>query len=477
MPEPRDFPILKINGEQDTLLDPYRYACRHLREYIVEPGDESALDAPAMRGLSQGFVEAWDAALGTLGLRWAGIGTRSVTDPFLAALDGSGFVPARLELATGGNPPADQANRRVAAPLFALAEWELFKLHGNEQRLAHAFELLRADFIYREDHQRKRNGLVAGTPDAYALHATGRFMLGGRVVPSLAGGASWVDASGMYALNARVLAEMARVLQRKEDAGELEWAVRELAARANALMWNEEDEWYYDLDEHGEHLPVKTLASLWAVWSGIAPRANAEPMLKRLSDPTQFERAHPYSTVSAGEGDYRKRDGAPGGVARVDFNLPAWESLFALHKYGAAQRACEAHLKRVGKVLSDSGEMFLAHDPDRDIPAPLHDGSSGANSPLALALNIQATLGVYLGLRPHAHRNELELIPYQEASHTIEGLRFAFGTINMEVGKADKAGGRRTIELMCDVPFKLRVRQGDKSTLHDLQPGMHTLQA
>src|SRR5690606_16186200 len=112
-------------------------------------------------GLSQGFVEAWDAALGTLGLRWAGIGTRSVTDPFLAALDGSGFVPARLELATGGNPPADQANRRVAAPLFALAEWELFKLHGNEQRLAHAFELLRADFIYREDHQRKRNGLVA----------------------------------------------------------------------------------------------------------------------------------------------------------------------------------------------------------------------------------------------------------------------------------------------------------------------------
>ncbi|MCA8915409.1 MAG: hypothetical protein KDB90_08350 [Planctomycetes bacterium] len=477
MPEPRDFPILKIHGDQDNLLDPYRHACLHLRENIVEPGDESALKAPALRGLSQAVVDAWDASLASLGMRWAGIGTRSVTDPFLAALDPSGYIPAQLELATGGNPPADNERKRIAAPLLAMAEWEHFKLHGNRERLTHAFEILRADFLYREDHQRKRNGLLAGSPEPYRLHATGRFMLGGRVVPSLAGGASWVDASGMYALNARVLSEMARVLGEKEKAGELEWAMRDVAAKVNALMWSEEDSWYYDLDEHGAHLPVKTLASMWAVWSGIAPRNRAEEMLKRLSDPTQFERAHPFSSVSAAEGDYRKRDGAPGGVARADFNLVAFESLFALHKYTAAQRAAELHLRRLAQILLDSGEMFMAADPDRDIPAPLHDGASGANAPLAHALCIQNTLGVLMGLRPHAHRGELELIPYVEEKHTIEGLRFAYGTLNMEVGPAVKGGGRRSIELMCDVPFKLKVRQGEKTWLHDLHPGMHTLQA
>jgi len=82
-----------------------------------------------------------------------------------------------------------------------------------------------------------------------------------------------------------------------------------------------------------------------------------------------------------------------------------------------------------------------------------------------------------MGLRPHANRGELELVPHLEQRHSIEGLRFAFGTINMEIGPADKTGARRTLELMCDVPFKLRVRQGDKSQLHDLHPGMHTLQA
>ncbi|MCA8913713.1 MAG: hypothetical protein KDB82_18660 [Planctomycetes bacterium] len=476
MPEPRDFPVLKIDDEQDSLLDPYRHACYQLRQGIVDPGDESALKAPALRGNEQAFVDAWDAAFATLGLRWAGIGTRSATDPFLSALDDSGYLPARLELASGGNPPEASEPARVAAPLFALAEWELFKLHGNRERLEHAYELLHADFVYREDRLRKRNGLLGGSAGPYRLHATGRFMLGGRVVPSLAGGASWIDACGMYALNARVLGEMAALLGRKEQAGELEWAMRDVAARVNALMWSEEDNWYYDLDEHGEHLPVKTLASLWAVWSGIAPRSRSEAMLKRLCDPTQFERAHPFSTVSASEGDYRKRDGAPAGVARGDFNVVAWEALFAQHRPAAAQKSCESHLRRVSKVLKDSGEIYLACDPDRDIPAPLHDGSSGSNSPLAHAVCVQSSLGVLMGLRPHAHRGELELIPYIEQKHTIEGLRFAFGTINMEVGAVDKGGARRTVELMCDVPFKLRVRNGDKSHLHDLQPGMHTLQ-
>lgn len=477
MPEPRDFPVLKIEGEQDSLLDPYRHACFQLRQDIVDPGDESSLKAPALRGNTQGVVEAWDAAMASLGLRWAGIGTRSAAAPFLSAFDKNGYLPARLELATGGSPPDAAEQERVAAPLLAMSEWEHFKLHGNRERLEHAYELLRIDYLYREDHLRKRNGLLRGSAAAYRLHATGRFMLGGRVVPSLANGASWVDATGMYALNTRVLGEMARVLGRKQHAGEFEWVMRDVAAKANALMWSEEDNWYYDLDEHGAHLPVKTLASLWMIWSGVAPRNRSEAMLKRLGDPTQFERANPYSTVSASEGDYRKRDGAPAGVSRTDFNLIAWESQFAQHRYAAAQRSCELHLKRVSKVLKDSGEMFLAYDPDRDIPAPLHDGSSGANSPLAHAICVQASLGCLMGLRPHAHRNELELIPYIEQQHTIEGLRFAFGTINMEIRAADKTGARRSLELMCDVPFKLRVRQGEKSQLHDLQPGMHSLQA
>ncbi len=476
MPQQPAFPILKIDGERDALLAPYRHAVANLREALVDPGDESALKAVALRGSDQGHVDAWDAALATLGLRWAAEGVTSVTDPFLASFDNSGYIPASLELATGANPPGPNASR-IAAPLAAFSEWELFKLRGNRERLEHAFNLLKADFDYRQDHARRRNGLVTGASETYRLAATGRFMLGGRVVPSLASGASWIDATCMYALNARVLAEMAVVLGHREAAGELEWSLREIASRVNSRMWGEEDGWYYDLDEHGSPLPMKTLASVWAAVSGVAPRSRTERMLQRLGDPTQFERAHPWSTVSAAEGDYRRRDGMPVGVSRPDFNLLVCETLSVLHRYAQAHKGIEQHLRRVAKVLADSGEMYLAYDPDRDTPAPLADGSSGTDSPLALALCVQNTLAYLLGLRPHGQRGELEIALQLDERYTIENLAFAYGIVNIEVGPVDKSGGRRTVEVMCDVPFKLRTRAGERALLHEIQPGMHTIQA
>lgn len=476
MPDQPSFPIVQIDGERDSLLGPYRHAVSRLQQAIVDPGDESALKASALRGPEQARVTAWDAALGTLGLRWSSTGAPSVTDPFLAALDAAGFIPASLELATGGQSPAEQGGARLCAPLMALAEWELFKLRGNRERLEHAFALLKTDFDYREHHVRRRNGLLSGAAAPYQLPATGRFMLGGRVVPSLAGGANWIDASCLYALNARVLAEIARALNRKEDAGELEWVLRDVAAKINARMWHEDDGWYYDLDEHGEPLAMKTLASAWAIWSGVAPRSSIERMARRIADPTQFERAHPWCTVAATEGDYRRRDGMPVGVARADFNLLVSESLAAAHMHAAAFKGIELHLSRVARVLKDSGEVYLAYDPDRDSPAPLADGSGGSDSPLALALCIQNTLGGLFGVRPHGQRGELEITPLVEQRHVIENIPFAYGLVNLEIGAADKAGGRRRIEVMCDVPFRLRVRSGDRSSVQEVQPGMHTLQ-
>lgn len=475
MPQQPAFPILKIEGDRDALLAPYRHAVANLRSALIDPGDESALKAVALRGSEQARVTAWDAAFATMGLRWASEGVASVSDPFLAAFDNSGYLPAVLELVSGGNPPSERESSRVAAPLFGLAEWELFRARGNRERLEHAFALIKTDFDYREHHVRRRNGLVSGAAEPYQLSATGRFMLGGRVVPSLASGASWVDASCMYALNARVLAEMARALNRKEEAGELEWTFRDIAAKINAAMWSEADGWYYDLDEHGEPLPMKTLAGAWAIISGVAPRSSMERMVKLLADPTQFERAHPWCSVAAGEGDYRRRDGIPVGVARADFNWLTHEALMLAHRHEQAHKGIEQHLKRVAKVLEDSGEVYLAYDPDRDSPAPLADGSSGSDSPLALAMCVQNTLGGLFGLRPHGNKGELEFVPGLEEHHTIENLAFAYGTINIEVGPA--TGTRRQLEIMCDVPFKLRVRKGEQSNVHEIQPGMHTIHA
>lgn len=470
------FPVLSIEGERDALLAPYRHAVQQLPGALVAPGDESALKAIAVRGLEQGISDAWDAAFATLALRWAGTGLTSGTDPFLAALDAKGFVPASLRFADGANPGDGKDRALMAAPLLAWAEFELFKARGDRRRLGHAFELLRTDHRWRMANTRRRSGLFGGEPGPYRLNATSRFMLGGKIVPSLALGSSWIDASALHALNMRSLGEMARTLGRAADAGEIEWEYGELAARINAGMWNEDDGWYYDLDEHGSPLPMRTLAALWAMLAGVAPRNRGERMMARMGDPTQFERAHPLSSIAASEGDYRKRDGTPISVVRAEFEVLAWEAAFTHGRGAKAQRQCESHLRRAAKILGDSGELYLACDPDRDAPAPIPDGNSGEGAPLAHACAIQETLGCLFGLRPQGHRGELELHLHIEEKHRVEALPFMLGTINFEVS-AKPANGRRTIDLMCDMPLKLRVRNAEHVQVHELHPGMHTLQA
>ncbi|MCC6573041.1 MAG: hypothetical protein IT462_04545 [Planctomycetes bacterium] len=465
------FPEVSIQGDRARLLKPYQHACHSLNSLIYTAGSGNGLKADALVGDAKGRIDAWDAAFATLGLRWARSGQTSATDAFLAAFDDDGFIPARLAL--DGKSPGEGL-QRVAAPLTAFAEWELFKLRGDAKRLAEALNLLEVDFDFREGKLRRKSGLFGGSELAYPLGCFTRFSVGGKAVPSLITGADWVDATALHVLNARCLAEMARALERKELAGRFEYASIDIAAKMNARMWDEKEGWYFDVNEHGEYLPVKSLASFWAVVSGVAPLARAERQSTALSDVTRFERMHPYCTLAASEKGYRGEGDRPVGVTRSDFNIVCYETLYALGRAAQADLGAEDHLARVARILSDSGELYTAYDPDADIPAPLADGGSGANSSLTAALAINITLSYLFGLRPHAARKELEVNLRLKDRHSVEGVPFCGGSVSIDAG-AQPMKGRRTVEVMCDMPFRLKARSGERMQTFDLTPGSHTV--
>lgn len=429
------FPEITIKGDRARLLAPYRHACEVLA-----------------RGAK--FPSAWDAAFATLGLRFAREGFYAPNNTFLAGLDREGYVHEALDASI------------PAAPLTAWSEWELFKVRADKTRLSHALPLLGADFAWRQAHARA-DGLFAGSPRAYRTEHTSRFWRGGKFTESAAEGGAWVDASCMMALNARCLKDMALALGLKEEAARFEWALREMAARINEKMFSEQDGWYFDLDEKGAPMPVRSLASYWAVVSGVAPLARAERQAGALSDVTKFERAHPYSTLSASEREYRGKDGKPLGVARSDFNVLGYETLHALDRGAQADFNAEDHLARVARVLTDTHELYEAYDPDKDAPV-------GAPSALTAALVVNIVLGYVAGLRPDAARGELMLALRLRDAFTIEGLPYAGGSISIEA--TPTGASRRKLEVMTDVALKLRIKTAERIESHELTPGSHSLQ-
>jgi len=430
------FPEITIKGDRARLLAPYRHACEVLAKGAT-------------------FSSAWDAAFATLGLRFAREGFSAPNNPFLAGLDREGYVHETLDASI------------PAAPLAAWSERELFKVRADKVRLAHALPLLAADFAWRQAHKRP-DGLYAGNARACRSAHSSRFWRSGKFDEAAAEGGAWIDASCMMALNAHCLKEIALALDRTEEAARFEWAMRELAARINEKLFSEPDGWYFDADEKGALMPVRSMASYWAVISGVAPIARAERQIGALSDVTKFERAHPYSTLSANEREYRGKDGKPLGVARSDFNVLGYEALHALDRGAQADFNAEDHLARVARVLADTHELYEAYDPDKDTPI-------GAPSALTAAIIVNIVLVYVVGLRPNAARNELTLALRLRDAFTIEGLPFAGGSVSVEATATGAA--RRKLEVMTDVPFKLRIKTHERTESHDLTPGSHSLQA
>ena len=71
--------------------------------------------------------------------------------------------------------------------------------------------------------------------------------------------------------------------------------------RVNELLWDDEDRFYYDLDEYGEFVPVKTTAGFMPLLGQIPDRDRAESLRMHLMNPNEFWAPFPVPSVSQDE--------------------------------------------------------------------------------------------------------------------------------------------------------------------------------
>ena len=110
-----------------------------------------------------------------------------------------------------------------------------------------------------------------------------------------------VDLCSYLASEYRALAKIARVVGEAGDAPE--WLRRHarIAEQVNALLWDDEDQFYYDLDEQGAFVTVKTTAGLMPLLAGFPDGDRAEALRMHLMNPNEFWAPVPASSVSQDE--------------------------------------------------------------------------------------------------------------------------------------------------------------------------------
>lgn len=273
-------------------------------------------------------------------------------------------IPYTIEIHIADNPP-----------LFAWAEYENARLHGDREYL----RSLLYDKRYLQKHYERMENLKETTyypgvrvETFFRKEKYGYKWEGGRSgmdntprgrtsVPSPERPNNpnllWIDAICQQALSAKMISKMFSIVGDGEQAEAWQKKFREKQEIVNAFYWDEEDGFYYDIEcEDRSFCKVKTIASYWTMTAGIATEERAKAMVRLLKDPHVFGGEVPFVSLSRDDAEFSPT----GKYWRGGVWAPtAYAALKGLAEYGMFDDARELALK----LLSHAQKTYEEFEP------------------------------------------------------------------------------------------------------------------
>ncbi len=361
-------------------------------------------------------------------------------------------------------------------PLFAWAELEYARFTGDRRHVRALLEkgYLQKHFRFLETLREPdfRHPFVRlptcwrARPDGYfweggcsGMDNTPRGRIGRRADRERPArpGLLWVDAISQQALSARCIAELAGLI---DEAGlEAEWRAvhREICERINRVYWDEQDGFYYDVDEAtGEFVRVVTPASLWPLLAGAASPEQARAVCEKVIDPEKLGGTPPLVTLARNDPDFVPENGD---YWRGGFWMPtAYMGIRALEFCGMHECARELsgrmveHMYRVWREY-DPPAIWEAYAPCSPEPARHHGklvrpGYCGWSALGPTALLLEEVVGI--DADAFSRRLRWRLPPRRKGRVGVRNYRFADVTADL-IAETDR------VAVSTDRPFLLEI--------------------
>ncbi len=376
-------------------------------------------------------------------------------DNFYSRQYENGYICREIQEADGKDYVFVGREHTVNPPLFAWAEVESYKVTGDKSRFESVLPVLKKYAEWLEKNRKKKNtnhGLYWNTG------------LGSGMDNLPLQGSGWVDMSSQMVLFYRNLAFMCAEVKQNGESKKYETAANDISHRINQLMWNEQDGFYYNVDDNGVQQKLKCVAGFWPMLAGIADAKQAKQLLAHLKDPQSFWRSIPFPSLAADEKEY-KPDGQYwlGGVwAPTNVMI-----IKGLEKFGResdnqtdysfnefASVAAEKYLDGLCVVYKKTGTLWENYSPDlmmRGNPSQKDFVGWTGCGPIELLLeNV-------IGLHPDGANNKLIWNINRIDRHGIERLKFGDITATLICQKRISVGSSAEIHVIANKPFELNV--------------------
>ena len=228
----------------------------------------------------------------------------------------------------------------INPPLLAWAEWELYRVSQNKQRLEEVYPILLKNFDFHVNTYQMEDGLFYGDTlgmgkdniprqprdweptegNGMTHHELGDQLAVMNESPEVKLNyfikeyvntkqgvwnkqARLVDFSAQMGMFALQLIDIAEAIGQTDEVERLKAFHTKLKTDINALCWSEEDQFYYDLG-FGKQVVRRHIGMYWMLLGELVPEERMESFLGYLSDPEEFYRLTPLPALSAADPDY-----------------------------------------------------------------------------------------------------------------------------------------------------------------------------
>jgi neutral trehalase len=284
-------------------------------------------------------------------------------DVFYQYQEPNGAIRAAYNTETG-EPVADRDNPEgVGLPLFAWAEFNLYHKSGNKKRVKDILPILDRYTAWIDSVFKQPNGLYK-----VPLAATGM------VNAPRENAAYPIDFNTMMAINVLYMSALADILNDKEASFHYKRQYFSLKTRLNTLMWDNDDGFYYDIDEHEKRIKVKTIAGYWPLLAEISSDDKAERIIDKLSDPAFFGAPHPFPTLAVSEPSFDETGKGFRGSVYPHLTFMVIKGLERYQRWDLARECAIRHLYFVLDSMNPDGNhhkgnLWEAYLPLKEGPA------------------------------------------------------------------------------------------------------------
>ena len=246
-------------------------------------------------------------------------------------------------------------------PLFAWAEFNIYHKVGLKKRLKEVIPVLERYYEWIESKFQQKNGLFKTPLSVAQMDNTPRDKA-----------AYLIDFNSQMALNAYYMSAIGDILNDKEISFKYKKKYYSLKTRIDALMWDEEDQFYYDLNRSEEKVKVKTLASYWTMLAQIPSEDKAEALVQKLMD-GPFSTENPFPSLATDSKAYNQNGKGYCGSVYPHLTFMVIKGLEKYDRHEFARECAIRHLYFMLDALNPDGnkpgELYEAYSPITGVPS------------------------------------------------------------------------------------------------------------